>query len=454
MPQATSRSPEKGDGDLSPLYPEKRFSGSVSRGDRRAECNFRVEVDSGGAIRLSFERTPLDDVNAFLYGAVRISTDFVLFEMEGVSEDGDRIHCDRVYFTSPNAPFDKHGRYFMFAGSCARAKITMLVDTSKFDALVQCGLLGFRSYYSATAASNFGQLTIVGSKEDKSHEIAGALELETTFEKIASEKHREEMFEFLDHVLWIMSFASGTLIKDPVRRVSYRGKSEIEVFEVSEPPKTFLPAFHFLDMDEIFRLAVDTFSTKKDECRKLRTVLEWFLMKADYTESRVLGLVICFEYLCNTFLTKTDTLRKTKAEFRQIRRTLRSSLEASSMNAHHQQFVCWAVADRNKLSLKDKIIRLLAKWQIPTHDLPKDLIGRLIDSRNFIIHRGADRNTSGEEANSLWEIVLLGRELLTRVILSRIGFVGSYFSYVGGQHMRSFPSCEKLSERPASESTG
>ncbi|GLS31394.1 hypothetical protein SAMN04488498_1646 [Mesorhizobium albiziae] len=39
----------------------------------------------------------------------------------------------------------------------------------------------------------------------------------------------------------------------------------------------------------------------------------------------------------------------------------------------------------------------------------------------------------------IWDGIVLVRELITRILLSEIGFQGRYCCYVGGLHDRNFP---------------
>lgn len=61
-------------------------------------------------------------------------------------------------------------------------------------------------------------------------------------------------------------------------------------------------------------------------------------------------------------------------------------------------------------------------------------MGELIKLRDAIVHTGhAPKDTD------IWLSIILVRELVTRILLKEIGFVGRYCCYVGGLNDRDFP---------------
>jgi hypothetical protein len=81
-----------------------------------------------------------------------------------------------------------------------------------------------------------------------------------------------------------------------------------------------------------------------------------------------------------------------------------------------------------------KIHALFDHYEIPRRDFEGDIIRRLINLRNDIVHKGVARNDS-----DIWPSIILVRELITRILLKEIGFVGRYCCYVGGLNDREFP---------------
>ena len=58
----------------------------------------------------------------------------------------------------------------------------------------------------------------------------------------------------------------------------------------------------------------------------------------------------------------------------------------------------------------------------------------LVNLRNKIVHSGVLPDDV-----DIWESIILVRELITRILLSEIGFEGRYCCYIGGLHDRDFP---------------
>jgi hypothetical protein len=92
------------------------------------------------------------------------------------------------------------------------------------------------------------------------------------------------------------------------------------------------------------------------------------------------------------------------------------------------------ISDLNRKAFSRKILALFDHFDIPKREFEGDVIIELIKLRNDVIHRG-----TAPDGIDLWPSVVLVRELITRILLKQIGFIGRYCCYIDGCHDRDFP---------------
>lgn len=428
-----------------PFYGPKRFSGTISLNEQRVSCSLTAEIGRNGILRISLDDVPIDDRSWFLFEASDPGSRFIQYTLEAMSEDGDQLRSDQLFFDKPGHKSNDTGSYFRFSGQCNTAKFVIKNPKPVTGGRITYWLRGFRSFRPLRFGTPFGELVMRGIDRDDTANIGGVLQLSTTSEAVSNENPRKEIIEFFEHVLWIMSFASGTLLKDPVRAFEYDDVAELDVRGLSESPPPIFPPFYYMHLQPIFERAVSSYFDRRSECKDLRIVFEWLLMAANYTDARLLALAISFEHLANKMLIEEERRVIDQKKFENIRDDLYSILSASTMHLDDQKMVKSAFAKSNQLSFREKLGKLINKYQIPMQDLPSNVLKKIINIRHTIAHGGSARGAAEAESTDLSELMLLAREVMTRIILSRIGFTGQYCSFVGGLHTRSFPSCERLS---------
>ena len=100
-----------------------------------------------------------------------------------------------------------------------------------------------------------------------------------------------------------------------------------------------------------------------------------------------------------------------------------------------------AIDRANALSLEDRIVRLLSKWDVPLSHLPDRAINGIVRARNAVLHRGSYYDDKPKTTPGLWHHVTVAREVFTRIVLQRIGFVDNYYTYVPEWRQINFPAC-------------
>ena len=90
-----------------------------------------------------------------------------------------------------------------------------------------------------------------------------------------------------------------------------------------------------------------------------------------------------------------------------------------------------------------RIDLLLNEMKINRNDIEIDKIKEPAVLRNKIVHKSYSPKNEKED-DELWEAIILSREILVRIVFSMLRFEGSYLCYIGGEHMRKFPTCERI----------
>jgi hypothetical protein len=149
---------------------------------------------------------------------------------------------------------------------------------------------------------------------------------------------------------------------------------------------------------------------------------------------------IAIEFLSNKYLSRQEQKLMNHTDFKRIKDGLCAALDASAMADGDKLHVWKVVRESNRLPLRGKIIKLIAKWSVPMIDISSETVSNIVKVRNAIAHGKIlfeDRDTRNIDRA---ELMLQWRELMTRMIFVRIAYNGTYISYLGGQHPRLSPS--------------
>ena len=209
-------------------------------------------------------------------------------------------------------------------------------------------------------------------------------------------------------------------------------------------PAPIYPPIEHSNQRAMLNHAVRSYFDRFEACKEMRVAIEFLLMGFDYTEARLMMNAIAMEFLTNKYLAEDEQKQISLTDAKRIKSGLRAALRASSMSTDDRNYDTQAVGDANRLSFGGKIEKLIAKWQILIFDLPENTVQNLVNVRNAVAHGRLLKEDGATKDIHPWEMVLAIRELLTRAIFMRIGFVGHYQSYVGTWGPRDFPSCRRL----------
>jgi hypothetical protein len=89
----------------------------------------------------------------------------------------------------------------------------------------------------------------------------------------------------------------------------------------------------------------------------------------------------------------------------------------------------------NRRNFRQGLLALIQHYGIRGDDIEPNFTA-LINERNEIAHRG-------KAAALTFNLIILVREFVTRILLSEIHYEGPYECYIGGRHARNFPDCKR-----------
>jgi hypothetical protein len=167
----------------------------------------------------------------------------------------------------------------------------------------------------------------------------------------------------------------------------------------------------------------------------LWTALGW--MQADTTmdEIRFLTAMTAIEAIIESQLPTRRGTIVPKPAFAILRQSFSQMVSADvTLTQTAREIFLAKLSGLNQKTLSEKMSELFDHYGISRRDFEGAVIVDLIKTRNEIIHKGTAPPTV-----DLWSRIVLVRELITRILLKEIGFVGRYCCYIGGLRDRDFP---------------
>ncbi|MEQ1635828.1 MAG: hypothetical protein ABL903_03990 [Methylococcales bacterium] len=149
------------------------------------------------------------------------------------------------------------------------------------------------------------------------------------------------------------------------------------------------------------------------------------------------------ENLISSNLDECDTLIQSDKNFQKHRSVLRKVIKAcidkrpedNDQNATLKD-MNEKLADLNRRSLLQKLKILADRWQVPLDGINDEKLQDAIKARNSIVHTGQYPN---HNESKLWVHFTVIHEVVTRFLLTALGYQGKYLSHFGGLHDADFP---------------
>lgn len=433
--------------DQDSLFHSRRFTGKLAAGARQLPISFNARLQDTGAIALEMDHLPFHRETHFILQHQQIDDPFPYFHLSGTSDDGTNFSTDELFFISVGPNFNEHqpGPYYVFNARCNSAHFHKSADQAIDRPMLMLHIKGFESYRPLKATHPVGSVAMVGDDGKGDVDLlSGHLAIEAIDVPDDASRWHDEAKAVLEHVRRVMSFAAGTNVGAPV--IEFRSGADIHV-AVHEPTKQHrgeLPSMNRMERQPIFEVAVRSYSTPAIEVENLSMVMEWLSMPTTYNETRLINVMTALENLVDSNIGDDDQLLE-----KTLAKKLRKAVSAVFDEFIHEQQLADAfpdlktelqekLSDLNRRSLKRKIDILAKRWSIPMCGLEDQLIRDSKKARDHVVHKGR-YYVNGTQQTNLWVHVSVIRELMTRIILTVLGYRGEYISYLGSTHHAIFP---------------
>jgi hypothetical protein len=162
--------------------------------------------------------------------------------------------------------------------------------------------------------------------------------------------------------------------------------------------------------------------------------LGWMQTDTSFDETRFLSGMTALEVIIESQIPQRRGTIIPKKGFKPLREKIEDVIVADDTIPDEAREILLAkVSQLNIKVFAQKIHALFDYYAIPRRDFEGEVVKQLIDLRNDVVHKGVVLNKA-----DIWPSIILVRELITRILLKEIGFVGRYCCYVGGLNDRDF----------------
>lgn len=441
MPSRPKPSPDNADRPR-PIFEVTRFQGSLSGNGRKIRIEFDAHVDPAGVLRLKLDRIPFS-AEAFALRVDRPTRTAVApLTLEGTSEEGQRFHSSS-FVSNQYHHGSEPGIELSYQGECFEAELTIPHPTQPHpnpDARVW-RVHQLRTFRTIEHTTDLGRVVISGPSPDAEAEVpTGSIAIFRPQEN-GSETWWRDGERLLAHVARVLSFACDSYLR-PVVEFRYEASHQtVRILRHGSTAPPYMPPFHELNMAPIFACACESYFTRQSEIEELDPAIRWLTAPVIYDESRLIAAMSALESILDRCkLPGFETFMEPKA-FKPVASKIRSCLEALDVPPGMAK----KVPELNRRTLDEKVERLLTARGIAVGDLPPGWLKAIIRQRNAIVHRGVS-NEVGDQVPRAFDHTIWAREIVSRVILERLGFEGAYFSWLHHHEQIRFPECIPLRE--------
>jgi hypothetical protein len=207
----------------------------------------------------------------------------------------------------------------------------------------------------------------------------------------------------------------------------------------SWPLQPGFPVFSHLNLSPVLELATTVYTAEVREKSGLRAAMTWLLMRPRYREAEFLMGMTALEHLVSRSAETTGGSRIPRKEFSEsVKPALFGALTTvEGLNQDDRDFFEGKMAGLNNLPFGDRLLAMLKGEGVPIADI-KGPIADLAPIRNRIVHTGEPPRRAQGEGSLIFPLTVL-RELIVRIVLHRLGFIGHYFCRLREVKWRLFP---------------
>lgn len=420
-----------------PFFHTTRFEGALSGHGVRVPLGFDVTVDELGALVVNLDRMPFSQDAYALRVDGRPGTPVDLISLEGRSEAGHTFQSDSFHIAHFNHG-SQPGQELSYQGDCFDAELVLPGRPERDhrrDARVWL-VRQLRTFRRIAHDTPLGQVTIGGPRQDRDNQSPDGFIAVHRPERDAREDWWPESEKLLAHVARVLSFACDTYLR-PVMEERYVADAvTVRIVRQGRASAPFMAPFHELHMEPIFACACDTFFTRREEIEDLDAAIRWLTAPVAYDESRLVNAMSALENILDRCgLDDVEGFMAASA-FKRVASRVRELLREIGV----PEGMAGKVPELNRRSLGEKIMALVLARGIVLDDMPENWLATVIRQRNTIVHTGVSGDFGEQEPDTLDHTIWV-RELVTRIVLERLGFSGAFRSWLHHDEQRHFPEC-------------
>ncbi len=408
------------------------FSGTVSFESHTYDVEFEIFTDETHNVLIRFKNDD-DSLRRFLemgsYGSPGES--IKTLSVMGSTSDGKSFSSE--YF---HPKFDEEKSAYGVFYNSEYNDPHFVNDECRF---FQRFFRGFEAFDSVDVDTPLGKVRVgAGAGIKDRQQLSGAVTVISDAE-VDKDTWLVGVRKFMEHMHAGLSFVDGGWLRTPLERFGGPDGGTWIFHEASSSPRE-LPPEHFLSNREIIEALINNYFSVAPVDVKVWDAIGWMQLDTSNHSGRLLAAMTAIELWLSSQFTEHELKFVTHVEFESLKVAMTEVINRAEISHDFKQSAREKLKYFHEFSLKRKIWVAFERNGISLNDISRGDIKKLVEVRNAIVHRGTHFNDDTE-----WEMVLLAREILTRIVIHSLGFEGSYDSYLGGaQHRRSFPSCLKL----------
>ncbi len=431
-----------------PFFVTTRFQGTLSGHGSSVPIKFYVTVDDFGVLQLNLDCIPFSREAYALHVAGRPGTRVDLITLDGRSEAGHVFRSESFHISQFNHG-SQAGQELSYQGECYDAVLELPPrDTPepRRDARVWL-VRQFRTFRGIAHDTPLGRVIIGGPRQDQ-----GAQEPNGFIAVYRPEDAGDDWWEasehLLIHVARVLSFACDTYLRPVIEERHHPAGVTVRIVHQGRASAPFMAPFHELHMAPIFACACDSYFARREAVEELDAAIRWLTAPVTYDETRLTNAMTALENILDRCgLEEVATFMGSSA-FKKVASKLRASLTDMRV----PEGMAAKIPELNRRSLGERITALLRARGISVNDMPDNWLATVIRQRNTIVHTGVSGDFGEHEPDTLDHTILV-REVVTRIILERLSFVGAFRSWLHHDKQLQFPECIPMQEWVARRDT-
>lgn len=374
-----------------PFMPATIFTGDLSVGGVRMPFSGTAIGDAGGRLTLDVDERPLAGEERVALHSIssKVGERVDYFSLQARSPSGHQLHSDRVSLTRLGTDD--------IALALDEATVKLPLDTPTPHPRVRMRLRGVQNFGPTSASTPLGRIGLAADIQGvKPDDVSGCVELDA-MELPNDPDWYERAVECMHFMRAGLALANGGRLHMPILEY-FNGDSCEATFYAGRGAARELRVLHPLNQRAFFEALAARFFDPEPWPEVLWVAQGWMHAETTHDEIRFISSMTALEALIDVLPNK-----KTK-----------------------------------KRILRDKLRILFEHYRIRHDDLLPH-VPDLVAERNKIVHRGVPQALT-------WKLIIVVREMITRIVLKELKYEGPYECYLDGQHTRQFPACKAASE--------